>query len=713
VLKKFSAIVALVTLCAAQAFAQQLVYPVAPRGDVTDTYFGVRVADPYRWLEDIDSPQVQAWMHAEEVLTDGYLVAIPQRARIAAHLRKIANYEKISVPNHIGNRYFYEYNSGLQNQSVLYTKLGETGTPRVLIDPNTFSKDGTTELGDTSASWDARYIAYAMQGAGSDWQTWRVRTIRTGKDLPDTLQWSKFSSVSWLPDNRSFLYNRYPSPPGATNYSDAIQYSGALYNQAIYIHRLGMPQSTDTLFYADPKHKTWSFGAQVTFDKRYIIFDAEDDTSINNRTGYIVLADTHRVLHKLFWRNDAQYRYVANIGTLFYYLTTLNAPNQRIIAVDITRPQNIRTIVPEMQFALSGANILNGKLFLVYSQDAHSIVRITDLRGRAIGSVASPGLGTISGFDGYPDDTVTYYKYSGWTTPASIYHYDVRTGRSTLYRTTHVAFDSAQYETKEIFYRSKDGTRVPMMISSRKGLVLDGSHPTILYGYGGFDIPILPEFSSLVAAWLQMGGVYAVANIRGGSEYGEVWHHGGMLANKQHVFDDFIAAAQYLIANKYTSRAKLAVKGESNGGLLVGAVETQRPDLFGAALPGVGVLDMLRFDKFTIGHGWIPEYGCSTCSKSQFQTLYAYSPYHNVKAGTQYPPTLIMTADHDDRVFPAHSLKFAAAMQHAQAGANPILLRIETNAGHGGSSLTKSIEEYTDIYAFLVKNLQMELPPGF
>jgi prolyl oligopeptidase len=681
-------------------------YPAAPRGDVTDTYFGTVVPDPYRWLESIDSPQTTAWVAAEGKLTRDYLDAIPQRAAIAHHLRSIANYEKIGAPSRVRNQYFYYYNSGLQNQSVLYTMTGAHGKPRVLIDPNTLSTDGTVALGTTATTNDAKYIAYATQASGSDWETWHVRSVATGKDLPDTLVWSKFSGAAWLNDDSGFYYERYAAPKAGETFK------GALSGQAIYFHKLGTPQSSDALFYR-PAHPEDYTGAGVTLDGRYVLITVSGGSSINNEVYYVDRNERGRPIHPLFPKRDAQYGYVDNVGTHFLFQTTRNAPNNKVVALDLHDPSALTTVLPEAKQALQGVSTAGHRLFAQYLTDAHSAVKVYDYNGRFIRNVDLPGLGAAAGFDGWPNDTTVYYSYSGYTSPSITYAYAIASGKSTVYRKPKIAFDASLYTTKEIFYRSKDGTRVPMMISYKKGIKLDGTNPTILYGYGGFDIAMTPHFSTTIATWLGMGGVYAVANIRGGSEYGEAWHQGGMLANKQNVFDDFIAAAQYLIDTKYTSTPHLAINGGSNGGLLMGAVENQRPDLFGAVVAQVGVMDMLRFDKFTVGHGWISDYGCSTCSAAQFKTLYAYSPYHNVKA-VAYPPTLVMTADHDDRVFPAHSFKYTAAMQAAQTGDAPILLRVETKSGHGGGApIAMTINEWADVYAFLVKNLNMTVPADY
>jgi prolyl oligopeptidase len=694
---------------AAPSFASSsLTYPTPPTDGTVDTYYGTQVPDRYRPLESIDSAATQAWVSAEAQLTRSYLDAIPQRDTIKAHLQSSVNYERYSLPFHMRDQYFYTYNSGLQNQAVLYTTHGSNGTPRVLIDPNTMSKDGSTTVSGQTPSWNAKLLAYATQNSGSDWQTWHVRDVASGKDLPDELLWSKFAAVSWLPDDSGFYYERYPAPAAGQTYKAALS------AQSVYLHRLGTPQRADSPFYYRPDHKNWFYGAQVSEDGRYVVLGVSDNTSINTRFGYVDLHERSRTMHELLWKNDAQWNYVDNVGPIFYFTTTLGAPNTRLVAIDIRRPNVLTTVIAQSKFALSNVSSVGGRFILSYLQDAHTAVRVYDGAGRFVRDVSLPGLGDAAGFSGFRHDQTTFYSYAGWTMPTTIYSYDIATGTSTVYRKPRLSFDPSQYETKEVFYPSKDGTPVPMMISYRKGTAFDGSAPTILYAYGGFDIPMTPYFSTSIATWLEMGGVYAVANIRGGSEYGEAWHHGGMLGNKQNVFDDFIAAAEYLIANKYTSTPKLAVKGESNGGLLIGAVETQRPDLFGAAVPGVGVLDMLRFDKFTIGNAWIPEYGCSSCGSADFNWLYKYSPYANIKPGTSYPPTLIMTSDHDDRVFPAHSFKFAARMQAAQAGSAPILLRVQQQGGHGGGTmLSQSLDSTADIYAFLVKSLDVTLPPNW
>lgn len=693
-----------IVLVTAALGASALQYPVPPTDRTIDEYYGTKVADPYRPLESIDAPQTRAWVTAEAALARSYLDAIPQRPLIKRRLTAMLNYERWTVPFHMRDQYFYSYNTGLQDQAVLYTMRGLEGAPRVLIDPNRLSKAGSINVGDETPSWNAKLLAYTTEASGSDWQTWHVRDVATRVDRPDVLRWSRFSSCVWLPDDSGFFYERYPQPRSGE------AHKGALYDHALYLHRLGTAQSADALVYYRPDHKNWVYSAGATEDRRYAVVYVTSNDSIHNRVGYIDLRDPKQTLHQLLWKNDARWAVIDNAGPLFYLSTTLNAPNKRIVAVDLRGPQRLRTIVPESKDQLQDASAVDHRLILSYLTDAHSAVKIYDERGSFVRAVSLPGLGSASGFQGSPD-RITFYAYSGYTMPPVIYLYDVVTGTSRVYRKPRVAFDAARYTTREVFYTSKDGTRVPMMISYRRGTVLDGSNPTLVYGYGGFGIAQQPYFSTARAVWMEMGGIYAIPNIRGGSEYGEVWHRGGMRSKKQNVFDDFIAAAEYLVAHKYTSTPRLAVEGDSNGGLLIGAVETQRPDLFGAAIPGVGLLDMLRFDKFTIGNSWISEYGCSTCGKDQFEWLYAYSPYQNVKPGTSYPPTLIVTSDHDDHVFPAHSFKFAAKMQAAQAGPAPILLRVQLNAGHGeATTLSQSIELVADEYAFLVKNLHMDGP---
>jgi len=673
-------------------------YPPAARGDVVENYFGTKVSDPYRWLEDVDSPQTKAWVSAEGALTRTYLDAIPRRETIRKRLEELYNFERLSVPVRAGKRFAYFRNTGLQNQAVLYVADSPTATGRVLLDPNTLSKDGTIALGSTAFTLDGKYLAYSTREAGSDWETWHVREVANAQDLTDVLQWSKFGSAAWLPDNSGFFYERYDAPA-----KDVLKAN--FKNHKMYFHRLGTSQAQDVLVYHRPDHPEWFVGANVTEDGRYLVIGTYD-ASPNNRLWIRDLKDKSGSVRGLFTKNDAQWSFVGNDGPRFYIQTNLDAPRNKIIAIDVHTPEKQTTIIPESGDALQYVSYLSRRFVVVYSHDVHSLVRVFSADGSAIRDLTLPGLGTVTGFSGYQHDKTTYFDFSGYTTPPTGYEYDVVNGTSRLIRAPKVNFDPAQFTSEEVFFTSKDGTRVPLFISYKKGLQRDGNAQTILYGYGGFDVSIDPFFSINVIDWMEMGGVYAVANIRGGSEYGEKWHEAGMLGNKQNVFNDFAAAAQYLIDNHWTSRAKLAINGGSNGGLLVGALETQHPGLMGACIAEVGVMDMLRFQKFTVGYTWTGDYGSSEANAEQFKTLYAYSPYHNIKEGTVYPPTLIMTADHDDRVFPAHSFKFAAAMQHAQGGDAPILLRVESRAGHGGGTpLTKSIDEAADRFAFLSKVL--------
>ncbi len=684
-------------------------YPQANKVDVVDDYHGTKVADPYRWLEDVDSPETKAWVQEENKLTSAYLDTIPERAKIKARMTELWNFERFTPPQKEGGRYFYGRNNGLQNQNVLFTTKSIREEGKVLLDPNTLSSDGTVALSGNRVSHDGKYLAYGLAASGSDWQEWHVRDIETGKDLPDLIKWVKFSSASWSGDNKGFFYSRYDEP------TEATRMTGANYYQKLYYHLLGTPQSQDVLVYQTPEHKEWGFGAYVTDDGHYLIISVSQGTDRRNRVYYKDLTMKDAPVLKLLDDFDAAYDFIDNDGPVFWFKTDLDAPRGKVIAIDTRKPQRAswKVLIPEGPDALEDVSAIGNKFIVRYLKDAHSQVKLFAVDGKPAGEIALPGIGSAEGFSGKRSDTETFYSFTSFTTPRTIYRYDLASGKSTVLREPKVAFNPADYETKQVFYTSKDGTRVPMFITGKKGIKQDGSNPTLLYGYGGFDIAITPAFSVADLVWMEMGGVYAVANLRGGSEYGEQWHEAGMKLNKQNVFDDFIAAAEWLINNNYTSKQKLAIHGRSNGGLLVGAVETQRPDLFGAAIPGVGVMDMLRFHKFTIGWGWTSDYGSSDDAQ-QFKALYAYSPLHNIKPGTAYPPTLITTADHDDRVVPGHSFKFAAAMQAAQAGNEPVLIRIDTKAGHGGGRPTaKTIDEFTDMWGFLVKTLAMKLPPQY
>jgi len=679
-------------------------YPQPPKSDQSDDYFGTKVADPYRDLENLDSEPTRKWIEAENKLTFDYLAAIPERKKINEKLTALWNYPKFTVPFHEGGRYFFSKNTGLQNQNVMFTsgKLPDEG--KVLIDPNTLSKDGTVALSGTDITDDGKLMAYGVAVAGSDWQEWKVRDIETGKDLSDDVQWVKFSAASWKKDGSGFFYSRYDAP------ASADQLKQANYFHKLYFHKLATPQSQDPLIYERKDHKDWNFSGTVSEDGRFLIIDVSQGTDPKNRIFYKDLEKPDAEVVELLNKQDAAYDFLGCDGNIFWFKTDLAAPRGRIVAIDFAKPDNISTLVPEAADKLEDAQVVGDRFIASYLKDAHSAVRLFDLTGKEAGEVKLPGLGTASGFHGKRNDTETFYSYVSYTEPATIYRYDLKSGESSVLFRPKVDFKSDDFVTEQVFYPSKDGTKIPMFITSRKGLEKNGNNPTMLYGYGGFDASMTPNFSPSVATWLSMGGVYAVANLRGGGEYGEEWHLAGTKLRKQNVFDDFIAAGEWLIANKYTSTPKLAISGRSNGGLLIGAVENQRPDLWGATLPSVGVMDMLRFQKFTIGWAWASDYGSSE-NKDEFAALYKYSPLHNVKPGTKYPPTLVVTADHDDRVFPGHSFKYTAAVQAAQAGPAPILIRIETRAGHGaGKPTSKIIEETTDQWAFLVKSLGMKLP---
>ena len=686
-----------------QDMMKQNSYPVAKKIDQVDDYHGVKVADPYRWLEDLDSQDTRNWVEAENKVTFAFLESVPSRTAIKDRLTKLWNYEKYGVPFKEGNRYFYTRNSGLQNQSVLYTVTSLDGVAKEVLDPNTLSTDGTVALSGTQVSNDGKLLAYSLSASGSDWQEWKVRDVETGKDLSDHLKWVKFSGASWAHDDSGFFYSRYDEPKG-----DSLKDTN--YFQKVYFHKLGTAQSADVLVYERPDQKDWLFSGSVTEDGNYLILSIYQGTDSKNRVYYKDLKSKNSEVVKLLDDFDAAYAFVGNTGSRFWFQTDLQSPRGKIIEIDVTKParENWKVLVPESKEALQSSTHVNHKFILNYLKDAYTQVRIYDVAGKLLNEVQLPGIGSADGFGGKATSTETFYSFTGFTTPTTIYRYDTLSGKSTVFRQPKVDFNPAAFETKQVFYESKDGTKVPMFITYKKGLKLDGNNPTYLYGYGGFNVSLSPAFSVGNLVWMEMGGVYAQPNLRGGAEYGEEWHQGGMKLKKQNVFDDFIAAADWLIKNNYTSTAKLAIGGGSNGGLLVGAVLTQRPDLFGAALPAVGVMDMLRFQKFTIGWAWVSDYGSSD-NANEFKALYAYSPLHNIKPGTSYPATMVTTADHDDRVWPGHSFKFAAALQAAQAGPAPVLIRIETKAGHGaGKPTSKVIEEVADRWAFLVKSLEMK-----
>lgn len=678
-------------------------YPKTATVDQVDLYHGVEIRDPYRWLEDPESPQTRSWIESQNRLTEHYLESIPLRRQIEERLKELWNFEKYDVPVQRGGRYFFRLNDGLQNQPVLYVLDRLEGEPRAVLDPNRLSEDGTVALMDFEASPDGKLLAYGLSQGGSDWREWRIRDVETGEDLVDRLQWVKFSEISWTPDSRGFYYSRYDAPRSGE------ERAGTNYFQKLFYHRVGTSQAEDQKVYERPDQKEWGFAGRLTEDGAYLVVEVWKGTDTRNGVFYRDLRRPDSPMVELLNQFDARYEFVGNRGNSLWFLTDLEAPRGRLVEIDLTQParEHWKELIPEQEATLEEVHAVGGQFVAVYLEDARNRVQLWDLAGRRAGEIPLPGLGTVEGFTGSLSDGETFYSFSSFTRPASVYRYDFRRKESSEFRSPRLGFDPQDYETHQVFYSSRDGTRIPMFLSHKKGLSPTGDHPTLLFGYGGFSIPITPFFSVRNLVWMEMGGIYAVANIRGGGEYGEEWHQAGMKLNKQNVFDDFIAAAEWLIENRYTSTPRLAIHGRSNGGLLVGACLIQRPDLFGAAVPSVGVLDMLRFHRFTIGWAWVSDYG-SPDQPEEFAALRAYSPYHNVRPGTAYPATFITTADHDDRVVPAHSFKFAAALQAAQEGPEPILIRIETQAGHGaGTATQKQIEESRDILSFLVRELEV------
>ena len=677
-------------------------YPDTDRVDHIDNYHGVEVADPYRWLEDVDGDQTAQWVAAENEVTQPFLEAIPARDTINQRLTEVWNYERFTTPVKQGGRYFYRRNDGLQDQDVLYVIDSLEAEPRALIDPNTFSDDRTASMTSFEVSPDGSRIAYSISEAGSDWRHWKVRDVETGEDLEDRLDGIKFSGASWSADGEGLYYSRYPeNDSGEADDSQQV---------SVYYHRIGTPQTEDAPVYSITDHETRNPYAEVTDDGRYLIvgvFDGYD----SNGVYYQELGKPDAPVVKLLDEWDALYDLLGNQEDIFYFSTTHDAPKYRIVGVDLENPspENWQEIVPEAEETIEGASLAGGHLIVQYLQDAKSVVKVFDLEGQPTREVELPGIGSVGGFGGKLDDPETFYTFTGYTTPDRIYHYDIESGESRLFREAKVTVDLSPFVTTQVFYESKDGTRVPMFIVHREDLELDGTNPTLLYGYGGFNVSRTPYYSPRRIVWMEMGGVLAVANLRGGGEYGEEWHQAGTKLQKQNVFDDFIAAAEWLIDNGYTSKDKLAIRGGSNGGLLVGAVMNQRPDLFGAALPAVGVMDMLRYHTASANaRQWSSDYGLSE-NKEEFEALLAYSPYHNTQEGTCYPPTLVTTADHDNRVVPWHSFKYAAALQHDQGCKNPLLIRVETRAGHGAGKPTwMQIEEIADQWAFLSWALGME-----
>ncbi len=690
--------------CAKEATSR---YPDTRRVEQVDMFHGVEVSDPYRWLEEDvrSSAEVAAWVKAQNDLAREYLDAIPERERIKDRITKLWNFERYSVPTHTAGRYFYRKNNGLQNQAVLYVADDYTSEGRVLIDPNTWSEDGTVALGFTEESDDAKYLAYGRKDAGSDWSTVYVLEVETGKQLEDKLEWVRWGDIVWNAEGTGFYYVRYPVP------EEGEEFQALATNPAIHFHKLGAAQADDPLVYNRSDEPTWSFWLTRSDDNQFLVLSISRSTDPQNQVLVRrVDAPLDAEFQPLIADFENEFNFLGNVGDKLYFFTDFEAPTKRIVAMDVNEPgrENLDEIVPASEATLDGACIFRDVIVGNYLKDVVAEVKTFALDGSDAREVKLPGIGSADGFVGRQTDTETFFSFTSYTTPTSIYRLDLENGEVKLVRQPKVEFEPSDFESRQAFYTSKDGTRVPIIVSHRKGLKLDGRNPTLLYGYGGFSIPVTPTFSVGFATWMELGGVVAVPNLRGGGEYGEEWHQAGKKVNKQNVFDDFIAAAEWLIAEKYTSPKKLAIMGGSNGGLLVGAAMTQRPDLFGACLPEVGVLDMLRYQNFTAGHFWRDEYG-TVDDPAEFKALIAYSPYHNVKPETEFPPTMVVTADTDDRVVPMHSFKFGAALQHAQAGDAPILMRIETRAGHGaGTPTTKRIEETADLWAFLWKNLGME-----
>jgi len=677
-------------------------YPETRRGDLVDEYHGHRVADPYRWLEDTESAETADWIARQNKVTDAYLDSIPEREAIATRLRQLWNYERFGLPQKQGNVYFYTRNDGLQDQSVYYKAATLDAEPEILLDPNGLSEDGTVALAGAEPSDDGKFLAYGLADGGSDWRTWKVRDVATGKDLGDEIRWVKFSGIAWTPDSNGFFYGRY-DPPEAGE-----ELTGTNENQQVYYHRVGEDQSDDVLVFSRPDQPKWGFLPSVTDDGRYLVIQNWKGTEPKEQIFIADLRNDEFNVVPLITGFDAEYIPVGSDGDTLLFITDHQAPRRRMIAVDVNNParEQWREVIAETEDVLQSASLFGDTLYAVWLQDARGKVTRHGIDGALLGELELPGIGSVSGLSGERGDTETFLAFTNYVTPTSIYRVDVSTGQLALWRKPEIDLETTQFVTEQRFCRSKDGTLIPIIVTRKRNTNLDGSNRTLLYGYGGFNISITPSFSPATAAWIDMGGIYAVANLRGGGEYGRAWHEAGMRLNKQNVFDDFIAAAEYLIDENYTSSNRLAIRGRSNGGLLVGAVMTQRPELFGACLPGVGVMDMLRYHKFTIGWAWATEYGSSD-EADQIENLLSYSPLHNLRKGTCYPATLVTTADRDDRVVPGHSFKFAAALQAVQSCEHPTLIRIETRAGHGaGTPVSKMIDEYADTWAFLVDNLR-------
>ena len=705
----------LLFLLATHSLAQDpnltLSYPTSKVVSQVDDYHGTKVDDPFRWLEDVDAQDTKTWVSEQNRLTFDYLSNIPARERFKDRLTKFWNFERYGLPRKYGKTYFYTYNNGLQNQNVLYIadSIDAQGLlqQKLLLDPNLLSQDGTVALSGYVPSDDGRYLAYGVAQSGSDWNEWRIRDVQTGKDLGDTIRWVKFSSVAWTADHLGFFYSRYDAPK-------ENEFTGVNYFQKLYYHRVGTDQQSDLLVYDRPDEKEWGFGGSVSDDGKYLLVSVWRGTEKKNLVFYAPIVEgaipQKSDVVELIPAFTADWQFLGNDGKRFYFETDDGSPKHRIVAIDIDAPAKAqwKTIVPETDESIESASLLGNHLLVHYLRDATSVVQEYSTDGKPGKEIRIPDLGTVAGFEGKRTTNETFFSFTNYITPPTVLRLDLDSLESEVWKSPKLDFDPADYLTERVFYRSKDGTRIPMLLSRKKGVEKNGQLPTILYGYGGFNISITPNFSPANLAWMEQGGMYAVANLRGGGEYGRLWHESGMLENKQRVFDDFIAAAEFLISEGYTDSTKLAISGRSNGGLLVGATMTQRPDLFAVALPAVGVMDMLRFHRFTIGWAWVSEFGSSE-DATQFANLMKYSPLHRLKPATRYPATLITTGDHDDRVVPGHSYKFAARLQSCQSGTRPTLIRIETSAGHGaGTPVSKLIETAADTLAFVWKNFGLE-----
>jgi len=696
-------------MCGSVVMAQtsSFKYPQPRKGDTSDNYFGTKIADPYRWMEDLNSPELKQWIDAENAVTFKYLDSLPVRDALKSRLTELYNYPRVTPPRYVGRHYFYNRNTGLQKQSVVFTRETLNGPETVVLDPNQLSPDGTTALSSFDPAPDGQHFAYGQAEGGSDWSTFYVRELGTSKQLPDEIKWVKFSGIAWTEDGKGFFYGRYPEPPPGKALEAAVK------DKKIYYHVLGTPQSADALIYERKDEPTLFIDADTDETGRYLFFFTNKGTSNKNELfvkdlGNPIAPNLAAPVRPLYPGHTAAYEPLGVVNGTLYLLTDRDAPNKKIVAFPIDRPdpKNWKTVVAQTKNSIESARLVAGKLAVNALVDVASDVQFYNLDGTPAGKITPPGLGAITGPSGRYDRQDVFYTFTSPLYPSTVFRFDIATGQSTPFEPPKLTFDTSRYTTERVFFNSKDGTRVPMFITHRKDLKKDGANPTMLYGYGGFDVATLPTFRSDVPAFLERGGVWATANMRGGSEYGEAWHEGGMFEKKQHVFDDFIAGAEYLIREKYASPPTLGIMGGSNGGLLVGAVMEQRPDLFAVALPAVGVMDMLRYHKFTGGSAWATEYGSSEHAKD-FAYLSKYSPLHNLKPGTCYPATLVTTADHDDRVVPSHSFKFTAALQSAQGCDKPVLIRVETLGSHGYRPTDKQIAERADQWAFALANMKL------